>query len=117
MLDFIYYSVICVLALYGLLEIIKHIIKIYTYTKLESNGIYFIIATKNQENKIEGFLRTILFRIIYGKEDIIKNLIIADLNSDDDTRKILDKLSEEYGDIKVVNWTECKEIIENVNNT
>ena len=115
MLEFIYNSIICILAIYGLLEIIKQIINICTYTNLQSDGIYFIVATKNQERKIEVFLRTILFRIIYGKEDFIKNIIVADLNSEDDTREILDKLSREYEFIKVVNWNECKEIIENIN--
>lgn len=62
--------IVWTLALYGLFEIIKNIIYICTYTKLNSDGIYFIIAVKNQEEKIEGFLRNILFRIIYGKEEI-----------------------------------------------
>ena len=73
-----------------------------------------IIAAKNQENKIEGFLRTILFRIMYGKEECVKDVIVTDLNSSDDTMKILEKLSKDYDGIKVVNWKECKEVIDNI---
>ena len=102
------------LALYGLFEIIKNIIYICTYTNLKSDGIYVIIAAKNQENKIEGFLRTILFRIMYGKEECVKDVIVTDLNSSDDTMKILEKLSKDYDGIKVVNWKECKEVIDNI---
>ena len=115
MLDFIINGIFWVLALYGLFEIIKNIIYICTYTNLKSDGIYVIIAAKNQENKIEGFLRTILFRIMYGKEECVKDVIVTDLNSSDDTMKILEKLSKDYDGIKVVNWKECKEIFDNIN--
>ena len=114
MLDFIINGIFWVLALYGLFEIIKNIVYICTYTNLKSDGIYVIIAAKNQENKIEGFLRTILFRIMYGKEECVKDVIVTDLNSSDDTMKILEKLSKDYDGIKVVNWKECKEVIDNI---
>ena len=114
MLDFIINGIFWVLALYGLFEIIKNIIYICTYTNLNSDGIYVIIAAKNQENKIEGFLRTVLFRIMYGKEDCVKDIIVTDLNSTDDTMKILNKLSKDYKNIKVANWKECKEVIDSI---
>ena len=114
MWNFISNGIFWVLALYGLFEIIKNIIYICTYTNLKSNGIYVIIATKNQENRIEGFLRTLLFRIMYGKEDCVKQVIVTDLNSTDDTMKILNKLSKDYDNIKVTNWKECKEVIDSI---
>lgn len=106
--------VVWTLALYGLFEIVKNIINIFTCTRLRTEGIYFIIATKNQENNIEGFLRNLMFKIIYGKEDIIKNIIVVDLNSTDNTRKIVEKLQEEYEQIKLLNWKECRELLENL---
>ena len=105
--------IIWTLALYGLFEIIKNIIYICTYTHLNSRGIYFIIAVKNQEDKIECFLRNLVFRIIYGKEEI-NNILIVDLNSKDNTKKIVENLSKEYEQINLLSWKECKEIIENV---
>lgn len=72
MWDFIFNAIIWVLALYGLIEIIKTIIYTYTYTNLNPNGIYVIIAVKNQADKIEGFLRALLFRVIYGKKKTSK---------------------------------------------
>ena len=114
MWNFILNGIFWVLALYGLFEIIKNIIYICTYTNLRSDGIYIIIAAKNQENKIEGFLRTILFRVMYGKEECVKDVIVTDLNSSDDTMKILNKLSKEYDGIKVTNWKECKEVIDSI---
>lgn len=114
MWDFIINATIWTLALYGLFEIIKNIIYICSYTNLKSDGIYVIVAVKNQEKKIEGFMRGILFRLLYGKEEYIKDIIVADLDSRDDTKKILEKLNKEYDEIKITDWKSCREIIENI---
>ncbi len=114
MMNFIINTILWILALYGLIEIIKNIIYICSYTKLTSDGIYVIIAVKNQESKIEGFLRGILFRLIYGKEEYIKDIIVTDLDSKDNTLQILNKLQKDYNCIKVSNWKECEELINNI---
>ena len=114
MVEFIFHTIFWTLALYGLFEIIKNIIYLYTCTNLKSNGIYIVIAVKNQEDKIEGFLRSILFKILYGKEDYLKNIIVADLKSTDKTKEIAKRLSKEYDCLNVLNWKECKDIIDNV---
>lgn len=112
--DFVLNAVLWTLALYGLFEIVKTILYIWSYTNLKSDGIYMIVAVKNQENKIEGFLRSILFRILYGKEEMVKDVIVADLDSTDHTVQILEKLQEDYDCIKVANWRECKELLDNI---
>lgn len=114
MLDFVLSTIFWTLAIYGLFEIIKQIIYISTYTKFKADGIYVIIAVKNQEEKIEGFLRSILFKILYGREDYLKNIIVADLKSTDNTKEIARKLSSDYEILKVTSWRDCKEIIDNV---
>ena len=114
MFEFIINGIFWVLALYGLIEIIKNIIYICTYTNLKSDGIYMIIAVKNQENKIEGFLRSIIFKVLYGKEEYIKDIIVADLDSNDNTKEIVKKLSQDYKCIDIVSWKECKDIIDNI---
>ena len=114
MLEFITNTIFWTLAIYGLFEIIKNIIYISTYTKFKSDGIYVIIAVKNQEEKIEGFLRSILFKILYGREEYLKNIIVADLNSSDNTKDIARKLSKNYDILKVTSWKDCKEIMDNV---
>lgn len=115
MLEFVLNTIFWTLALYGLFEIIKNIIYITTYTKMKADGIYVIIAIKNQEDKIEGFLRSILFKILYGREEYLKNIIVADLESTDNSKEIAKKLSEEYEILKVTSWRECKDIMDNVN--
>ena len=112
--NFILTSIIWTLALYGLFEIIKNIIYICSVIRLKSDGIYMVIAVKNQANKIEGFIRSILFRFLYGKENDIKNIIVADLDSQDETKQILNRMQKEYDILKVIDWKDCKEMIENV---
>ena len=96
------------------IELIKNFLYISEYTKFKAKGIYLIIAVKNQEDKIEGFLRSSLFKILYGKEEYIKNIIVADLKSDDKTKEIAKKMSEDYEQLKVISWKECKDIIDNL---
>lgn len=115
MLDFIFKGIVWVLAIYGLIEVIKTIIYTYTYTNLKPDGIYIIVAVKNQENKIEGFLRAVLFRIVYGKEENIKNITVVDLNSKDETKQIIERLGKEYKNVIIADWKECKELIDNIN--
>lgn len=115
--DFFINAFLWTLALYGLFEIIKNLIYIFTYTNMKADGIYLIIATKNQENKIEYFIRSSLFKILYGREDYVKQVIVADLDSKDKTKEIAKKLSTEYDCLKVINWRECKELVDNINDS
>lgn len=116
MTDFFINATIWTLALYGLFEIIKTTIYIFTYTNMKADGIYLIIAAKNQEDKIEYFLRSSLFKILYGREDYVKQILVADLDSIDSTLEIAKKLSTDYDCIKTMSWRECKEVLDNVNN-
>ena len=112
--NFIINSILWTFALYGLFELIKQIIYMCTYTNMKADGIYIIIAVKNQEERIEGFLRSSLFKLLYGKEEYIKDIIVADLGSTDKTKEIVDKMSVDYECVKMTSWKECKDIIDNV---
>ena len=112
MADFIINGIMWVLALYGAIEIIRTIIYAFSSINFKSDGIYLIIATKNQEERVEGFVRSILFRLLYGKEDYISEVIVTDLDSTDGTMEILEKMQKDYKEIKVCNWKICKELLE-----
>ena len=100
-------------ALYGLFEIIKNILYICTYTHLNTKGIYLVLAVKNQEETIEYLLRNMVFRMLYGKEEI-RNMMVVDLNSKDNTKKIVEKLEKEYEQIHLISWKDCRELLENI---
>lgn len=116
MVDFVLNLVLWTCAIYGLIEIIKNIYYICATTNLKNEGIYLIIACKNQENNIEAYMRSVLFRLVYGKEEYIKDVLVADLNSCDETMDILKRLQEDYKCMKIINWKKCKDIIENIEN-
>lgn len=110
MMDFIINCILWICALYGLIEIIKNILYVHTCNSIKNEGINIIITVKNQENKIEGFLRTLNFRMLYGKENCVENIIVLDLNSSDKTKHIVEKLSADCSSIKLINWNEFVEL-------
>lgn len=114
MIGFIFNTIFWTFTLYGIFEFIKNVIYVTTYTSMKANGTYVIIAVKNQEDKIEVFLRSILFKILYGREEYLKNVIVADLESSDNTKEIAKKMSKDYEILKVISWKECKEIMDSI---
>ena len=110
MVNFIINCLLWTFAFYGIFEFIRLLINLYTYTNLKSDGIYLIVAVKNQENRIEMFMRALLFRLLYGNENFISKIIVTDLDSSDNTKKILNLLKNDYDFIKIANWKECKNI-------
>ena len=114
MATFLCNAILWILALYGLFEITKTIFWICTYTRQKADGIYVIFAVKNQEERLEGFMRTFLFRLLYGTEENIKEIMIADLDSTDHTYEVATKLEAEYDNISIRKWRECKEILDEI---
>ncbi|MBR1654185.1 MAG: hypothetical protein IJ690_04465 [Clostridia bacterium] len=110
MMDFIINCILWICALYGLMELIKNVIYIHSCNNIKTDGINIIIAVKNQENKIEGFLRSLNFRMLYGKENCVENIIVLDLNSSDKTKHIVETLSTDCSSIKMINWNEFVEL-------
>ena len=56
----------------------------------------------------------ILFKILYGREDYLKNIIVADMESSDNTKEIAKKMAKDYDLLKVTSWKECKDIMDNI---
>ena len=111
---FLQNALLWTLALYGLFEIIRTIMIYFsTYKGKKSKGIYIIIAVRNEEENIEGFIRSMVFKILYGKDESIKQIIVLDLNSEDKTQEILQKLSDDYECINYMNLEEVSKFYKN----
>lgn len=115
MLDFILNCILWSFAIYGIIDIAKSIKSSWIHKRIENNGIFIIIATKNQEFQIEGFMRSVMFKVLYGKNEFIKGIVVTDLNSQDNTKEILKKLSEDYQEIKYEDWEVCKKKLDKYN--
>ena len=113
MINFIFCILLWTFALYGFFHFIFYIFRTIYNFQFSSKGIYVFIAVKNQEKIIEGFLRSIIFKLIY-KDDNIDNIFVIDLNSTDRTADILDMLSSDYEYIQFTDLRHCKKILDSI---
>ena len=104
------YNLICILENK---EINKEHFDCVFENSLKDEDIIYLVY---RDEKIEGFLRSIMFKILYGKEEEIKDIIVTDLNSKDKTKEIIEKMAKDYEYLKVSNWKECKDIIDSIDN-
>ena len=108
MISFIVNCLLWTLAIYGLIDILKIIRNNFIHKRIESSGIFVIVAAKNQEHQIEGFLRSVIYNTLCGKDSNINRIIVTDINSEDATGAILEKFSEDYKEITYYKWEDCK---------
>lgn len=107
--------IIWILAIYGLIEIVINLINSVIFVRSNIKDMYILIAVKNQEETIEGIIRSIVFKNIYSKnEGLFNNIIIADMGSTDDTLNILKRLTSEYSFLKVIDCKDSNEVIYNI---
>ncbi len=114
MFNFVMNCMLWTFAIYGLFDIVKSTINNFKSKRIESNGVYIIVAAKNQELQIEGFLRSTIFKLLYGKDVCVENVIVTDLNSEDKTKDILESISRDYSEIRMLEWDNCKKMLDNL---
>lgn len=106
--------IIWILALYGLMEII---IQAYRAVFVLNNvkDTYILVAVKNQEENIEGIIRSIIFKNLYDRnEEVFNNIIVADMGSTDKTMEILKNLNRECDFLKIIDCSESDEIMKEI---
>ncbi|MDI3535252.1 MAG: hypothetical protein PWQ82_1617 [Thermosediminibacterales bacterium] len=86
-------------AMYGLFSILYsvacYLLKKSRNIKTPQMGI--IILVKDQENFIEGIIRSVACRgFRYGAEDNLLSIVVVDVYSKDQTPQIMQRLAEEY---------------------
>ena len=114
MLNFVLSIILWTLAIYGLYEIIKTVINSYLTKKVKLSNAYLVIIVKNGENYIEYLTRKAIIRKVIEKANYIKEIIIIDLNSEDETSKIIRKLEKDYNFIKVLNKEEINKFFSSI---
>ena len=106
MLGFIVEVVAWILCIYCLLSIINDIIDEVSYKKIKNNT-KLILTVKDAEEGIENYIRQLNF-----SKNFYNNLVVIDLDSKDETFNIVQKLSEEGINIKVLDRKEGIEYLE-----
>ena len=91
-------SIITVLVIYALINIFqKTISAIFCREPYKNENVFIVIKVKNQEKKLEGVIRSIIWKNLnVSRGGYIPNILIVDTGSEDSTPIIAEKLSKDY---------------------
>ncbi|MEW6243584.1 MAG: glycosyltransferase [Bacillota bacterium] len=93
-------AVIYLLALYGAILIVGYLTATFP-GRARSTGVIIIVLTKNEEDSIERYVRTLTTFLDWKHPGIGCRLMVVDLGSDDRTRDIVARLAK-YQNVCVV---------------
>lgn len=106
--NFVYIVIWCFF-IYGMLSLVQDISRNSTYKKIEQN-IKLIMTVKDVENGIENYVRELSF----GR-NFFNNLVVIDLDSNDETLRILKEIEKENVNIKILTKEEGKRYLSDIN--
>lgn len=91
-------AVITVLVIYAVINILsKILIAIFNPEPYNSKDAFVVIKVRNQERNIEGIIRGVIWQNLkMNRGGYVPNILIVDMGSDDATKTISQKLSEQY---------------------
>ncbi|MFU0800342.1 MAG: hypothetical protein ACFWUE_06755 [Xylanivirga thermophila] len=103
-------------AIFGFIFFIIKLFEEIQFKKDQKANRYGVILwTKDCQSAIEGVVRAIMLRTKSdGRDEILNNLIIIDGGSKDDTIRIIEKLSQDYCFIKIMDKDELGELDEKI---
>ncbi len=105
-MEFIVYLFVWIFCIYGILSLIQDKIRTKSYKTIQEK-IKLILTVKDVEDGIENYIRELSF----GK-NFFNNLVIIDMESRDDTIKILKELEEENVNLKILEKNDGKDYLE-----
>jgi len=110
-IDFFVY----LLAVYGVLSLIINIIdSVHPGSGLRSSGVKMVLLVKNQEETIEGIIRSMFMGDFLRKIGSGHMLTVLDMGSKDKTPVILEKLKKQYESMEVLMAEEKEKVFEGV---
>ena len=104
---FVYIIVWCFF-IYGIMSLLQDITRNSTYKKIEEN-VKLIMTVKDVEDGIENYVR----ELSCGR-NFYNNLVIIDLDSNDETLKILKELEKENMNMKILTKEEGKRYLKEI---
>ncbi len=100
-------TVITFSVIYTLIGLIKWVYKLFASDNNWCETAYIVIRVCNQENTIEGIVRTLILKYLkISNGEVIPNIIIIDTGSEDNTKNICKKLSEDYSFVYFIGYEE-----------
>ncbi len=113
MLNYILNTFLWTFFFYGLFHFLFSLFSSIRHFKNTNQGIYLFIAVKNQEDEIEGFVRSLLYQFFLHPEKY-NQIYLVDLNSTDQTSDILKKISKDYLSVQCTNLSNCQKILDTI---
>ncbi|HZK35126.1 MAG TPA: hypothetical protein VFD33_07440 [Bacillota bacterium] len=105
-----------VFAVFGIIYLIYILQRSLGRRRKKQKGIYTVlVSAKDREEDIEGIVRDFILHAKmddYG--DKLLNIILLDLGSEDDTKKIMERLARKYSIIKLIKPEEATSYIESL---
>lgn len=91
-------AVIWFFAIFGVIQFCKYIMEsIFEFFRKKEEDQLIVITVKNQQDHIEGILRSVVWKSLNHKRGRqVPNILVVDLGSTDDTYTILERLCKEY---------------------
>lgn len=105
-MEFIVYLLVWIFCIYGILSLIQDNMRMKSYRAIQEN-IKIILTVKDVEDGIENYIRELSF----GK-NFFNNLVVIDMESRDDTIKILKELEDEDINLKILEKNDGKIYLE-----
>ncbi len=100
------YAILSLLAIYGLLSLIINIFKMIGRKKYLVEKANIVLLVNDQEQNIEGMVREAMESKFVRNIAINGSFIIVDMDSKDDTLKILKKLENQFPLVEVCSYSE-----------
>lgn len=103
-------------AIFGMLLFLLRVYHSIRHAKVVDKGkLSIIISAKDQQDMIEGIVRGfVLGAELDCKEDLLLNIVLVDVGSNDETADIMERLGKEYGFIKFLELDELSTYLESL---
>ncbi len=89
-------------AIVGVFSLITDFTGFFTALKKEKNEPYVVLTVKDQQECVEGMIRSIVWQNLHAKNGgRVPKIIVVDLGSSDGTPQILQKIANDYNFVEI----------------
>ena len=107
--------IVCLLAIYGLFSLVRGAIgAVHCKVTGKRPVVRAILLVRNAEEHIEYIIRNIVNKEYKSKVLSDKNIIIVDMNSEDLTYVMLEKLQNDFQNINILTYEERLKIFDDI---
>lgn len=113
-LTVLFYFLLSFFSVYGLISFLLYFRGLFSDMGImKGKTVFNVVALKNEEEKAEGIIKSLLFKAMASDSGVSDTRVIAvDLGSSDNTAEIIKRMEKTYPGITLMNISELSENIE-----